>query len=140
VDAVVETARAKPIQLIAALALVVSGFLPWFGDFAGSFDLPVAFLWSLEPGDSFVGIGLLMLIVGLAALATVLVVQLNRYQRIVGGVATGIAAIWLIQTFRSLLDWEGGAFGAAVADMFTEVLSFGPWVALAAGITLLVKR
>lgn len=139
-DPVVAVARSKPVQLVAAIAVAVSAFLPWFGDLAGPGDMPVTFLWNLEPGESFFSITLLVLLVGIGAVATVLSSRLNRYQSVAGGIATGIATIWLIQTFRVLLEWRDGAFGTAVADMFTEVLSFGPWVALAAGITLLVRR
>lgn len=137
---VVARARANPVPLIAAVALLVSAFLPWFSDFVGSFDLPIAFLWSLEPDESWFSIGLLVLAVGVGALATILFERLGQYQRIVGGVASGIATLWLMQTFRVALDWEDGAVGTALADMFTEVLSFGPWVALAAGAVLLIKR
>lgn len=136
----VARARANPVLLVAAVALLISAFLPWFGDLVGSFDLPIAFLWSLEPDESSVSIALLILVVGIAAVATVLSKRLSRYQRIVGGVAVGVAGVWIIQTFRALMEWRGGAPGTAVADMFTEVLSIGPWVALVAGIILLVKR
>jgi hypothetical protein len=139
-DPVVAIARSNPVQLVAALAVAVSAFLPWFSDLAPTSDLPIAFLWSLDPDEGVLSIALLILIVGIGAVATVLSKRLNRYQQVAGGIATGIAAVWLIQTFRVVLDWEDGTFGTAVADMFTEVLSIGPWVALAAGIALLVKR
>ena len=139
-DPVVAIARSKPVQLVAALAVAVSAFLPWFGDLAPTSDLPVAFLWSLDPIESPFSIALLILVVGIGAVGTVLSKRLSRYQRAAGGIAAGIAAVWLIQTFRTLMDWNGGGFGSAVADMFTDVLSIGPWVALAAGIVLLVKR
>ncbi|MEA3501458.1 MAG: SH3 domain-containing protein, partial [Actinomycetota bacterium] len=134
-------ARSHPVRLIAAIALLASVFLPWFGGGAPwSFDLPAGFLWSFSADTGWLSVGLVMLIVGAVALASVFVDQIAPFRRIVGGVAAAIAALWLIQTFRALLDFTDSAFAGIVADMFTDYFALGPWVALAAGVALLVRR
>ncbi len=134
-------ARGDPIPLIAAIALLISVFLPWFGGGAPwSFDLPAGFLWSFSADTGWFSIGLVMLVVGGVAVASFFVEGIAPYRRIVGGVAAAIAALWLVQTLRALLEFTDSGLAGIVADMFTDYLALGPWVALAAGITLIAKR
>ncbi len=102
-------------------------------------DVPAAFLWSLYPDATYPNMGTVMLVVGAAVLATEFIDRFKPYRRIAAGVALGVVALFLVQLFRMELDNER-EFIVAVANMFTVDFAIGPWVALAAGITLLVKR
>ena len=131
---------ANRVSLIAAIALLVSAFLPWWGEDArGSFDTSLFHVWNDSYETGALTIGLLTLVVALAALATIFVAEAARHRRLVGGIAAGIATTWLLMTFAYLfIDAE--ELGTAVADLFTAYFALGPWMALAAGITLLVRR
>lgn len=140
------TAKSISLRSVAAFLVPISAFLPWFGSFfgSGSFDadasdVPAAFLWSPYADLSYPNMGTVMLVVGAAVLVTEFMSRYTRYRKITAGVAVGVVALYLVQTFRAMLDYEG-EFTTAVSTMFTEALAIGPVVALAAGITLLVKR
>jgi len=139
-DETVSATRASRVSLVAAIALLVSAFLPWWGEDArGSFDTSLFHVWNDSYKTGALTIGLLMLVVAAAALATIFVTGAARHRRLVGGIAVAIAAVWLLMTFVYLfIDEE--AVGTAIADLFTTYFAAGPWVALAAGITLLVRR
>lgn len=144
--AAAETSVAKRISLrsVAAFLVPISALLPWFGSWFGSgsttaTDVPAAFLWSPWTDLSFPNMGTVMFVVGAAVLVTEFMNKYFRYRKIAAGVVVGVVALYLIQMFRLMLDYEG-EFTTAVATMFTEAFAIGPWVALAAGTTLLVKR
>jgi hypothetical protein len=139
-------AKSISLRSVAAFLVPISVFLPWFGSFfgSGSFDadatdVPAAFLWSPYAELSYPNLGTVMVVVGAAVLVTEFMARYTRYRRIAAGVVVGVVALYLVQTFRAMLDYEG-EFTTAVSTMFTEALAIGPLVALAAGITLLVKR
>ena len=124
------------------MAVAISALLPWFGSSFGSlngFDVPAAFLWSIEADQSFPNIGIVILVVGAAVLATEFMDRFASYRMVATGVAIGVAALWLIQTFRAFLDYEG-EFTTALSTTLTDGFAIGPWVALAAGIVLLLKQ
>lgn len=145
------TAEDKPsasvsisLRSVAAFAVPISALLPWFGSWFGdgsttATDVPAAFLWSPYSELSFPNMGTVMFVVGAAVLVTEFMAKYARYRRIAAGVAVGVVALYLVQTFRLFLDWEG-EFTTAVSSMVTDGLVIGPLVALAAGIVLLVKR
>jgi hypothetical protein len=144
--AAAETSKTKSISLrsVAAFLVPISVLLPWFGSWFGNgsvtaTDVPAAFLWSPYSELSFPNMGTVMFAVGAAVLVTEFMAKYARYRRIAAGVAVGVVALYLIQTFRLILDWEG-EFTTAVSSMVTDGLAIGPLVALAAGIVLLVKR
>ena len=136
--------RSISLRSVAAFAVPISGFLPWFGSWLGdasssAADVPAAFLWSPYAELRFPNMGTVMLVVGAAVLATEYVRKYAQYRRIAAGVTIGVVALYLVQMFRLFLDWEG-EFATAVSSMVTEGLAIGPLLALAAGIVLLVTQ
>lgn len=133
------------VSLIAAIVLLLSAFLPWFrepwGEGAlGSFATSIFHVWNGSYNAGLLTIGLVVLIVGAAAVATLFVDQAARYRRLVGAIAVVIAAVWLILTLGYLWGQSFEPIRMALGALLTQSFALGPWVALAAGITLLVKR
>ncbi|MDJ0952174.1 MAG: hypothetical protein QNJ81_00715 [Acidimicrobiia bacterium] len=128
----------------AAFAVLVTVFLPWlrlsysFGSVDAT-DVPAAFLWSLDPDSSFPNMGTVMMVLAAAVLATEFADRFKPYRKYAAWATVGVAALYLIQTYRFFLDFEG-TFTTAFSTMFTQGFAIGPWVALAAGIVLLVKQ
>jgi hypothetical protein len=138
--------RAISLRAVAAAAVLITVFLPWLGSwftYGGSSDasdVPLTFLWSPWTDVlDFPNMGTLMLVVGVAVLVTEFMARFKPYRRIAAWVTVGVAALYLVQTFRIFLDVEGD-FASAVSTMITEAFAIGPWLALAAGIVLLAKR
>lgn len=130
--------RAGLILMVAALAVVVSAFLPWRGDWdLHAFTTSATFLWNVNAYHGWFSTGLVFLLMGLAALSTILFGRARRYRRLVGGVAIGLAVLWLVETFRYLIWFDPWP---RLGAMFTQEFAVGPWVALAAGLVLLLKR
>lgn len=128
------------IQIGAALAVLASGFLPWIGyGRPDSFDLSATFLWDLNAYRGGFSIGAVMLAAGAAALATLFVEGLAPFRRHVGALAASIAALWQLQTLRSLVESYADILHP-LRDMVQSDFAVGPWLAFAAGITLLIKR
>ncbi len=135
-----ETKTADRIDIAAAGAVIVSAFLPWTGSGQpASFDLAAAFLWDANAYRSSFSIGLVILLVGLVALAAVLVTRLARYRRHIAALIMLIAAVWQLQTFRDLAESYGDVLHP-LRDMLRSDLALGPWLAFAAGATLIVRK
>ena len=129
-------ARSSVVLLAAAVALLVGAFVPWrAGGWPSPFRVSATFLWDVEAELGGFSIGLVALLLGVAVLATLFVPRLQRYRRLVGGVVCGVAALWLIGTFRYF--WGFGYLGWGFLG---EVFAAGPWLALAAGLVLVLKR
>lgn len=119
----------KPLALVGAGAVVISVFLPWVSGGLGSgngFEVPLAFLWSLQPGDGL-KLGFVLLVVGAAGAALSFVPGTGPLRRIVGIVAMVAALAFLVQLYR-LLDAAGGDPGDVV-----RALGFGSVLTLVGG-------
>jgi hypothetical protein len=128
--------RAGLVLVVAALAVVVSAFLPWrAGGWPSPFRVSATFLWDVEAELGGFSIGLVAVLLGLAALATLVVDRLGRYRRVAGGLVCGVAALWLIETLRYFWGYAYLGWG-----FLGDVFAAGPWLALAAGLVLLLKR
>ena len=139
VSAPAVSARADVIRLLAVVVLVVSAFLPWRANWELSpFETSATFLWNVYADTGWFSIGLLTLLLGLVASTTLFVGRMRQYRRVIGGVAVGLGALWLIETIRYLGDYWG--FWPLLGALFTQEFAAGPWLALAAGLVLLLKR
>ena len=132
--------RAHPVLFAAAVAVIVSSVVPWAGGGGSSnaFDIPAAFLWSLEASSTGFNLGLILLVVGAAAVAIVLLPQMQQYRKIAAWVVIALGALFVVQLFRAFSEFEGS--GEALVDLFTDGFGIGPWLVIAAGVTMLVKR
>jgi len=128
----------KKLELGAVVAMLISAFLPWAGSGGNAFDIPFTFLLTTDDTWGGPSLGLLLMLVATAAIGTVVVRNMGKYQLIAGGVAAGIAALFLVQLIRLLLDFF--TFNAAIGSLFTDSFGLGPWLLLASGIVLIVKR
>jgi hypothetical protein len=127
------------IQIGAALVVLISAFLPWIGyGRSDSFDLSATFLWDLNAYRGTFSIGVLMLAAGAFVFATLYVDRLARYRGYAGAAVAGIASVWQLQTFRSLVESYADILHP-LRDMAQSDFAIGPWLAFAAGITLLIK-
>lgn len=132
------TVKAQPVPAIAALALLISAFIPWWGDWdIGSFTTSLLSTWDDPYSEGILTIGLAMLLVGVAALATVFWEPASRYRSTVAIIAIGVTVAWLAQ---ALVFLSNGGWGTAIADLFTRFFAWGPWLALTAGVVLLQRR
>jgi Bacterial SH3 domain len=137
-------AASLSIRSVAAVAVVLTIFLPWFryGRYFGSgdaTDVPAAFLWTLYPDTEFPNMGTVMMVLGAAVLAAEFVDRVKPYRRTAAWTTVVVAAVYLVQLFRAFMENEGDLI-TATSTMFTEGFAIGPWVTLAAGIVLLVKQ
>jgi len=128
----------KKFELGAVVAVLVSAFLPWAGSGGNAFDLPFTFLLTADESWGGPSLGVLLLVVAVAAAGTVIVRSMERYQLIAGGVAAGLATLFLVQLLRLLIDFF--TFTAAIGSLFTDSFGVGPWLLLAGGIVLIVRR
>lgn len=143
-QAVPSTTTSLSLRAVAAVAVAVTIFLPWFsyGRYFGSgdaSDVPAAFLWSLYPNTEFPNMGTVMMVVAAAVLATEYVDRFKQHRRTAAWITVAVSAVYLVQLFRAFMENEGDPITAA-STMFTQGFAIGPWVALAAGIVLLVKK
>lgn len=132
------TVRTRGVQLAATVAILISVFLSWAGGSGNAFDIPIAFLFKLDVEPSGFSLGIALLILAVAS-AVVVLVGNPRHQMIAGGVAVGITAVFLLQYVR-ILTMVSESFFTAVATLFTQGFGIAPWLLLAAGVTLLVRR
>jgi hypothetical protein len=134
------TSQRSVVQIGAALAVLVSAFLPWIGyGEPDSFELSAAFLWNPSAYRSWFSIGLVVLLAGLLVVSTVFVARFQHYRRRGGALVAGIAAIWQLQTFRGLVESYADVLHP-LRDMVQSDFSVGPYVAFIAGMTLLIWR
>lgn len=128
----------------AAFGFLLTAFLPWhssysfYGETAAS-QASAAFLWNIDAEEGEFVVGILILVIGGAALASLYVERLQPYRRRIGWLAFGIAALWTIQSFRYINYWNEDFVESAI-DLFGAELAVGPWVALLTGLMLWLKR
>ena len=129
---------------IAAFAVLVTVFLPWlrlsygFGSVDAT-DVPAAFLFSLDPDSSFPNMGTVMMALAAAVLATEFWDKAKEYRRFAAWATLGVAALYLVQTYRFFQDVDEN-YLTAFSTMFSQGFAIGPWVALAAGVVLVLKQ
>jgi hypothetical protein len=126
-----------PWLIGAAAALALTAVIPWRSSYSfGDDTLPqaasLAFLWDYSAEDSWLSVGLLVLLTGAAAIASVYVERIRPYRRIIGWVAVALSAVFIIQSFRMINDWNGDLVESLI-DIFSSDFAIGPWVALVAG-------
>lgn len=130
----------SPIHIGAAIAILIAAFLPWDGSgVSGSFDLDAAFLWNPNAYEGWFSIGILVLLVGLFAVATLLADRLMPFRRHVGAVAVVVATLWQLQTFRDLIESYTDVLHPLRA-MVQSHFALGPWLVFAAGVALVIRR
>ena len=135
-----EADKAKRFDVAAAIVVIVSAFLPWTGSGQpASFDLAASFLWDANAYRSTFSIGLVVLFVGVLALATALVARLVRYRPHVGALIALIAVMWQLQTFRGLAESYGDLLHP-LRDMVQAEFAAGPWLAFSAGAALVLRN
>jgi hypothetical protein len=127
--------------LIGAVVLIVATFLPWlrstlFTPSANGWDLGLPILWNItNPGDQ-PRIGLILLIVGIIALAGAFVPKGGRgVAAAMGVLGVVIGGLYLIQVIRL---FGQPPISAGAGDTLGHAIGFAPWIALAGGVLLLV--
>jgi hypothetical protein len=131
----------RPLPLIGAVVLIVATFLPWlrstlFTPSANGWDLGLPILWNItNPGDQ-PRIGLILLIVGIIALAGAFVPKGGRgVAAAMGVLGVVIGGLYLIQVIRL---FGQPPISAGAGDTLGHAIGFAPWIALAGGVLLLV--
>jgi len=122
----------RPLALAGAAAIVVGVFLPWISGALGQgngFDVPLSFLWSLQPTDG-IKLGLVLLLVGAGAAALTFLPGTGPVRRILGVAAVASTVVYVIQLFR-LIDQAGGSIGDVV-----DAIGVAVYVTLAGGALL----
>jgi hypothetical protein len=134
-EAFAARALAGAIGLVGALAIALSALLPWLrlgGESANGFDVPVEFLLSYDSSlDTGIKLGLLLILLGVAGLAAVVLFPDPRWRRGVGIAAVAIAVVYVVQVQRAL-----GAGPAAGRPSLLSAVGFGVYVALVGGLAL----
>lgn len=126
----------RPLALVGAAAVVVGVFLPWVSgalEGGNAFDVPLSFLWSLEPNDG-VKLGLVLLLVGVGAAALTFLPGTGPVRRILGVVAAAASVVYVVQLFR-LIDQAGGGFGDVM-----DVIGVAVYVTLAGGVVVAASK
>jgi hypothetical protein len=122
----------RPIALIGAIAAGVSSVLPWLdvGQTFNAFDLPAKVLINGEGnfGGGGFSVGILLVILGVLALALTFAPQAAAIRRFVGILIIAVPVLFVIQAVT-----HDVSFG----DLFGD-LSFGFYVALVGGILVTV--
>ena len=131
----------RPLPLIGAIALIVATFLPWlkglFGESsAGGWDTPFQILWDTSsPISDQPRMGLIVLIVGIIALAAAFIPKVGRplaaFTGVLGIVIGGLYVLQLVRFFGNELD-------ATAGDVLSNALGIAPWICLAGGLLLLI--
>jgi len=128
----------KPLALGGGLAILISTFLPWISieglPSSNALDVPIEFLWSLEPSDGPIKIGFVTLALGIVAVGLSFVPRMNAIRRICGSVTLAVVLGFTLQMYRSL-----DAAGLPIADIFSAI-GFGAPLALAGAIVTQIAR
>lgn len=125
----------RPLPLVAAVALLVSAFLPWVsqGGSTNSLDVPLSFLWDFtssgDPQLGWIVIALGVLTLGVAVMKQ----EMRAVLMLFGVLSIALSAAFIVQMYRGIAD-----FGGSGSDLF-DWLGFAPWVALGAGVILLAS-
>jgi hypothetical protein len=125
------------LPVVAGVALIVSSFLDWFvvkgRPGADSFDFPFKFLFDPNNAGNGFKLGVVVVLLGAAAIALAVFSLLAPVRRLVGLAAIAVALAYAGQLYHQLND-AGRSFG----DLFSY-LGPGPYVALIAGIFVTQK-
>ena len=133
----------RPLPLIGAIALIVATFLSWmkalsaFGTpSVNGWDVGLPILWNItSPGDQ-PRIGLILLIVGIVALAAAFIPKAGRgVAAFCGLLGLVISGLYVIQVIRF---WGQDPVNAGAGDTLSNAVGIGPWVALAGAVLLLI--
>ena len=133
-----DAAQSRKLTIGATVAVFFAAILPWMGSEGSAADIPAAFLVTGEPYADGPSVGILLFALVAAAAATIAVENLQRFQAVVGSIAVAVAAAFIVQLFRLLI--EDYDFPQAIGSLFTDSFGLAPWVLLAAGVVLIVKR
>ena len=133
----------RPLPLIGAIALIVATFLSWMKALeafttpsVNGWDVGLPILWSItNPGDQ-PRIGLILLIVGIVALAAAFIPKTGRgLAAFTGLLGIVISGLYVLQVIRF---WGQDPINAGAGDTLSHAIGIGPWVALAGGVLLLI--
>jgi hypothetical protein len=130
--------KIRPIPLIGGLAIAVSSLLPWIASFGpapsgNAFDLSVQFLIDpLRAGDGF-KLGIIVLLIGLAAAVLAFTTQYAGLRRILALVTIAIGGIYIAQLARAV-----GQLGGGVSTI--DFIGFGVYVTIGGGVVLLAGK
>jgi len=133
-----EMVKANGVRLAAAASILIATLLPWTGSGGNAFDIPVSFLITQGVNWSVLSVGILTLLLAVAS-GVVSLVGTPRHRQIAGGLAIGIGSLFLLQYFRLILDFSSDLFNA-VANYQSNGFGIAPWLVIAAGVTLIVRR
>jgi len=133
----------RPLPLIGAIALIVATFLSWMKGLeafafpsVNGWDVGLPILWTItNPGDQ-PRIGLILLIVGIVALAAAFIPRIGRaLAAFTGLLSIVIGGLYVLQVIRF---WGQDPVNAGAGDTLSHAVGIGPWVALAGGLLLLI--
>gem|GEM_PF-1810379 len=133
----------RPLPLLGAIALIVATFLSWmkalqaFGTGSvNGWDIGLPILWNItNPGDQ-PRIGLILLIVGIVALAAAFLPKGGRaLAGVTGLLGLIIGGLYVIQVIRF---WGQAPINAGAGDVLSNAVGIGPWVAIGGAVLLLV--
>ncbi|HEX9694867.1 MAG TPA: SH3 domain-containing protein [Actinomycetota bacterium] len=103
------------LALGGAAAAAVAAFLPWLstgGLSVSAMDVAASILWSINPGDFFLKIGMLMLLLAGAAAAATTLPNLARYRKPAAIAIAVVTVGFVVQLSRALKGSGTGVFGA----------------------------
>lgn len=117
------------LALIGGAVAAVAAFLPWLSSLgsANAFDVPLAVLWSLDPGTGGLKLGFALVPLGAVGVLLAFVPGLGAARRLVGVLLAAAAVDFVVQTWRAVSDLGGG-----VGDVF-DLLGVGAYVTLVGG-------
>ncbi|MEW6059459.1 MAG: hypothetical protein AB1551_04840 [Actinomycetota bacterium] len=118
------------------MAVVVAAFLPWLSGLgsASAFDVPLAVLWSLNPGTGGLKLGFLIVALGALGAGLAMLPRFDGGRLLLGALIMVVAADFVVQTWRAVSDL-GGGFG----DVF-DVLGVGVYVTLVGGALIASRK
>jgi len=116
--------------------VVAAAFLPWLSGLgsANAFDVPLAVLWSLDPGTAGFKLGFVIVALGALGAGLGVVPGFGGGRLLLGGLIMAVAADFVVQTWRAVSDL-GGGFG----DVF-DVLGVGVYVTLIGGALIASRK
>lgn len=102
----------RPIALLGAAIVALSGLFPWlslFGQSANGFKVPAALLFDEKTTASGgVNMGVIMVVAGLVLAVLAFVPSAKAVRRIVGTVTAGVMVWFVIQVVRGVSDLDVG--------------------------------
>jgi SH3-like domain-containing protein len=133
----------RPLPLLGGIALIVATFLTWMKaleafmtpSFNG-WDVGLPILWNItSPGDQ-PRIGLIVLILGIVALAAAFIPKAGRgLAAFTGLLGLVVSGLYIVQVIRL---WGQEPINAGAGDTLSHAVGIGPWIALAGAVLLLI--